>query len=50
MIGAIFKAFFESKKSKVKVKKRQMTKEQIKLYNKWRDIDKKVAEQNAKQD
>lgn len=48
MIGAIFKAFFQSKKSKVK--KRQMTKEQIKLYNKWRDIDKKVAEQNAKQD
>ena len=48
MIGAMFKAFFGSKKNKVK--KRQMTKEQIKLYNKWREIDKKVAEQNAKQD
>jgi len=48
LIGAFFKAFFGSKKNKVK--KRQMTKEQIKLYNKWREIDKKVARENAEQD
>lgn len=42
MIGALFKAMFGTKDKQVPVRK--MSKEQIKLYNKWREIDKKVEE------